>query len=291
MQEGSFRCDCNVSVRHSGEPLGTRTETKNVNSFRFVEKAIKYEVNRQIALLEAGKKVQQETLLFDPQKGETRAMRSKEDANDYRYFTCPDLLPVHISDEKIDEIRASMPELPWEKQERFQEKYALSAYDAQVLTSQTNISIYFEQVIAEGVSPKLAANWISSELLGALNKQNMLFTDNPIKAEAFALLLKRIEDETISGKIAKSLFEIMWETQESADIIIESKGLKQISDSGELEAMIKEVLDENPNQLTQYRSGKDKLFGYFVGQMMKRTQGKANPQQVNELLKKALNDA
>ncbi len=288
MQEGSFRCDCNVSVRHQGQPLGTRTETKNVNSFKFVEKAIQYEVQRQITLIESGGKVDQETRLFDPSTGETRVMRSKEDANDYRYFPCPDLLPVHIDDGYIEDIRANLPELPWQTRDRLQKAHQLSRYDATVLTSQTAIGQYFEAIIGYGVTPKLAANWITGELMGMLNKNNLEFQDTPIDAKRFAPLLQRIEDGTISGKIAKNIFETMWNGTDTVDVIIEAKGLKQISDEDAIKAIIQQVLDENSGQLEQYRSGKDKLFGFFIGQVMKLTQGKANPQQLNGLLKKAL---
>ena len=288
MQEGSFRCDCNVSVRRKGEPLGTRTETKNVNSFRYVEKAIHYEVQRQIALLEAGGEVDQETLLFDPDTGETRMMRSKEDANDYRYFPCPDLLPVNIDSAHIGSIRKGLPELPWQTRDRLQKTHQLSRYDATILTSQSAISHYFEAVIAHNITPKLAANWISGELMGMINKCGLEFQEVPIDAERFSKLLQRIEDGTISGKIAKTIFESMWESQDAADAIIEAKGLKQISDSSAIDRIIQEVLEANPGQLEQYRLGKDKLFGFFVGQVMKVSQGKANPQQVNTLLKKAL---
>lgn len=289
MQEGSFRCDCNVSVMPEGsDTLGTRTESKNINSFRFVEKAIHHEAARQIELLESGQTVRQETRLFDPSTGTTRSMRSKEDATDYRYFPDPDLLPVHISNDQIKSIAASMPELPWEKKARFQKEHQLNAYDAHVLTSQPTLSTFFEEVIAHGITPKLTANWISSELLGHLNKHHCDITDCPITAVRFAGLLARIEDNTISGKIAKTVFEAMWTSDHSADDIIEQQGLKQISDTGELEAIIQQVLTDNPTQCEQYRSGKDKLFGFFVGQVMKVTQGKANPEQVNALLKKAL---
>jgi aspartyl-tRNA(Asn)/glutamyl-tRNA(Gln) amidotransferase subunit B len=290
MQEGSFRCDANVSVRHKGaDKFGTRAEIKNLNSFRFVEKAINYEVARQIDLLESGGKVVQETRLYDADKGETRSMRSKEEANDYRYFPDPDLLPVVVSDELVTQIKGTLPELPDAKAQRFSTQYGLSVYDAQVLTASAELADYYETVVRElGSDPKLAANSVMGDLAGFLNRDNLEITESRVSASALAGLLKRIVDNTISGKIAKDVFEAMWSEQQSADAIIESKGLRQITDDSAIEQVIAAVLADNPAQLADYRSGKDKLFGFFVGQVMKRTQGKANPARLNELLKKHL---
>jgi len=290
MQEGSFRCDANVSVRRKGaEKFGTRAEIKNLNSFRFVEKAINYEVERQIELLESGGKVVQETRLYDPDKGETRSMRSKEEANDYRYFPDPDLLPVVLDETFISGVRSSLPELPDQKAVRFSSQYGLSAYDAGVLTASRELAVYYEQVAREvPAEPKLAANWVMGELAAALNKEGLEINSGKLPAERLAGLLKRIVDKTISGKIAKEVFEAMWTSGGTADAIIEEKGLKQITDSSAIERAIDEVMAKNPGQLADYRSGKDKLFGFFVGQVMKATGGKANPAQLNELLKKKL---
>lgn len=290
MQEGSFRCDANVSVRPRGqEEFGTRAEIKNVNSFRFVEKAIEYEVERQIDLIESGGRVDQETRLFDPSKNETRSMRTKEEANDYRYFPCPDLLPLEIDQALVDEVRGDLPELPDAKKQRFIEDYDLKAYDAGVLTATRQMADFYESVVkAFGGDPKLAANWIMGEFSGALNADGVEIPEAPVNAEALAGLLRRIDDGTISGKIAKEVFEAMWAGEGDADQIIEDKGLKQITDPAQIEPIIDEVMEKNPQQLEQYRTGKDKLFGFFVGQVMKATGGKANPQQVNELLKKKL---
>jgi aspartyl-tRNA(Asn)/glutamyl-tRNA(Gln) amidotransferase subunit B len=289
MQEGSFRCDANVSVRPVGRhKFGTRTETKNLNSFRFVERAILFEVERQIDILESGGSVVQETRLYDPDRDETRPMRSKEEANDYRYFPDPDLLPLEIGAEQVEAIRAELPELPWQKRDRFIDRYGLSDYDAGVLSTSRAVGDYFEQVAAGVADSKLAANWVMGELAGALNKAGLEIGASPVGPAALLGLLRRIEDETISGKIAKEVFEAMWAGEGDADAVIESRGLKQITDTGALEATIREVIAANPQQLEQYRSGKDKLFGYFVGQVMKATRGKANPALVNELLKKLL---
>jgi aspartyl-tRNA(Asn)/glutamyl-tRNA(Gln) amidotransferase subunit B len=296
MQEGSFRCDANVSVRRVGQhKLGTRAEIKNINSFRFVEKAINYEVARQIDVLENGGKVVQETRLYDPDKGETRSMRSKEEANDYRYFPDPDLLPVELDATFIEDVRATLPELPDQKAARFVTTLGLSEYDAGVLTSSKELAAYYEQVaklLAAGPSPanaaKLAANWVAGSLAAALNEHNLEIGESRIDAARLAGLLARIADNTISGKIAKDVFEAMWAEGKDADSIIESKGLKQITDTGAIEKAIDEVMARNPGQLADYRSGKDKLFGFFVGQVMKATGGKANPAQLNELLKKKL---
>jgi aspartyl-tRNA(Asn)/glutamyl-tRNA(Gln) amidotransferase subunit B len=290
MQEGSFRCDANVSVRPKGQAeFGTRAEIKNLNSFRFVERAINYEVERQIELIEGGGKVVQETRLYDPDRGETRSMRSKEEANDYRYFPDPDLLPLAIDEGLIEAVRASLPELPDEKAARFGRDHGLSAYDAGVLTSSRELAEYYESVVKGlGGQAKLAANWVMGELSGALNKEGLDVTASRVGAAALAGLLARIADDTISGKIAKEVFEAMWSEGRSADEIIEAKGLKQITDTSAIERAIDEVMAKNPQQLADYRAGKDKLFGFFVGQVMKATQGKANPAQLNELLKRKL---
>jgi aspartyl-tRNA(Asn)/glutamyl-tRNA(Gln) amidotransferase subunit B len=290
MQEGSFRCDANVSVRPKGQAeLGTRAEIKNVNSFRFVERAINYEVERQIELIEGGGKVVQETRLYDPDRGETRPMRTKEEANDYRYFPDPDLLPLAIDDALIESVRATLPELPDEKAARFGREHGLSDYDAGVLTASREMAEYFETVVSRlGGQPKLAANWVMGELSGALNRDNLEVTASPVTADALSGLLARIVDSTISGKIAKEVFEAMWNERRGADEIIEAKGLRQITDTSAIERAIDEVMAKNPGQLADYRSGKDKLFGFFVGQVMKATGGKANPAQLNELLKRKL---
>ncbi len=289
MQEGSFRCDANVSVRPKGShEFGTRTELKNINSFRFVEKAIEYEVERQIEILESGGAVVQETRLFDPDKGETRPMRSKEEAMDYRYFPDPDLLPVEITPEMIETVRAGMPELPDAKRRRFMADYGLSDYDAGILTASREMADYFEAVAKIAGEAKLAANWVMGELTGYLNRENREIADSPVSAERLGGLLRRIRDNTISGKIAKEVFEAMWAGEGDADEIIESRGLKQITDTSALEAMVDEVIANNPKQVEQFRAGKEKVLGFFVGQIMKATQGKANPAQVNELLRKKL---
>ena len=289
MQEGSFRCDANVSVRRFGAPLGTRAELKNINSFRYVERAINHEVERQIEIIESGGKVLQETRLFDPNKNETRSMRSKEEANDYRYFPDPDLLPVVVTEEMINSVRAELPELPHQKRQRFMEKYSLSAYDADVLVSSRELAAYFEEVVTRsGAQPKLVTNWVMGELSAALNKENLEITESPVTTEQLAQLLQRIADDTISGKIAKTIFEAMWNGEGSADEIIEKKGLKQVTDSGAIEELVDKIIAGNPQQVADYRSGKDKLFGFFVGQAMKESGGKINPQQLNDLLKKKL---
>jgi aspartyl-tRNA(Asn)/glutamyl-tRNA(Gln) amidotransferase subunit B len=277
-------------VRRRGtHKFGTRAEIKNLNSFRFIEKAINFEVERQIGVLEGGGRVVQETRLYDPDKGETRPLRAKEEANDYRYFPDPDLLPVTLDAAFIEGVRAGLPELPDQKAARFEKEYGLSAYDAGVLTASRELAEYYEAVAKEvPKEPKLAANWVMGELAAALNRDNLEISASRIQAAGFARLLKRIEDQTISGKIAKEVFEAMWSSGEGADAVIEKKGLKQITDSGAIEKVIDEVLAKNPGQLAEYRSGKDKLFGFFVGQVMKATGGKANPAQLNELLKKKL---
>jgi aspartyl-tRNA(Asn)/glutamyl-tRNA(Gln) amidotransferase subunit B len=292
MQEGSFRCDANVSVRPAGsDKLGTRAEIKNLNSFRFVERAINYEVARQVELLESGGRVVQETRLYDPDKGETRSMRSKEEANDYRYFPDPDLLPLALDAAFIESVRASLPELPDEKAARFASDYGLSAYDAGVLTASRELAAFYEQVVrAVPAEPKLAANWVMGELAAALNKENLEITSGRMRPERLGELLRRITDGTLSGKLAKEVFEAMWAEGASADAIIEAKGLRQITDSSAIERVIEEVMARNPAQLAEYRAGKEKLFGFFVGQVMKATGGKANPGQLNELLRRKLTE-
>jgi len=289
MQEGSFRCDANVSVRPKGQAeLGTRAELKNINSFKFVERGINIEVERQIDIIEAGGKVVQETRLFDPDKDETRSMRSKEEANDYRYFPDPDLLPVAISQELRDSVRAELPELPEQKKQRFMDQFELSALDAGVLTSNRALSEYFEALADATGEAKLSANWVNGELASHLNKAELDVTDSKVSVEQLTALIGRITDNTISGKIAKDVFEAMWEGEGDVDQVIESKGLKQITDSGAIESLIDDIITANPGQHEQYRSGKDKLFGFFVGQVMKVSKGKANPAEVNRLLKSKL---
>ncbi len=292
MQEGSFRCDSNVSVRPKGqEEFGTRAELKNINSFRNVERAINVEIERQIDLIESGGEVVQETRLYDADKNETRSMRSKEEANDYRYFPDPDLLPLVLDQATIEEIRATLPELPKEKRDRFVADLGLPQYDASVLTSSRELADYFEQLLAktDNKDPKLCANWIITTLLGALNKAGLEIDESPVSAEQLAGVLIRISDNTISGKIAKQVFEALWNGEgEDADSIIEAKGLKQVTDTGAIEALVDEVIANNPAQVEQYKGGKEQLLGFFVGQIMKASKGKANPAQVNEILKKKL---
>jgi len=290
MQEGSFRCDANVSVRPIGQAaFGTRAEIKNVNSFRFVERAINYEVERQIELLEGGGKVRQETRLYDADKGETRSMRSKEEANDYRYFPDPDLLPLVIDEATIEQVRGSMPELPDEKAARFVREHGLSDYDAGVLTASRELAAYYETVVQRlGGQPKLAANWVMGDLSGALNKENLDILQSRVGADTLAGLLARIADNTISGKIAKDVFDAMWAGGGDPDAIIEERGLKQISDAGALEAMADAVLAANPKSVEEFRAGKEKAFNALVGQMMKASRGKANPGQVNDILRRKL---
>ncbi|HHQ14460.1 MAG TPA: Asp-tRNA(Asn)/Glu-tRNA(Gln) amidotransferase subunit GatB [Chromatiales bacterium] len=291
MQEGSFRCDANISIRPQGDAkLGTRTELKNLNSFRFIEKAIEYEIERQIDLVESGGEVVQETRLYDADRDETRPMRSKEEANDYRYFPDPDLLPVVLHEEFIEEVRAGLPELPWQKRERFA-AFGLRDDDIASLTLSRSVADYFEAVVsAAGGDAKLAANWVLGELSAALNRDGLEIGDSRVPAVALGELLMRIKDGTISGKIAKDVFEAMWNGDGSADEIIEAKGLKQITDTGAIEKVVDEILTANAAQVQQYRDGNHKVLGFFVGQVMKATQGKANPQQVNELLRKKLSD-
>lgn len=290
MQEGSFRCDANVSVRPKGEKkFGTRAELKNINSFRFVEKAIEFEIERQIDLLEGGGRVMQETRLYDSDKDVTRPMRSKEEAMDYRYFPDPDLLPLVIDEAFVRATEKTLPELPDAKRARFVEQYGLSAYDAGVLTASRAMADYYESSVKEsGADPKLVANWVTVELAARLNRDAKEIADSPVSSIMLSGLLKRLADDTISGKIAKEVFEAMWDGDGDADAVIQKKGLKQITDTGAIEKVIEEVLAKNPKQLEQYRAGQEKLFGFFVGQVMKATQGKANPGQVNELLRKTL---
>ncbi len=288
MQEGSFRCDANVSVRPLGQKeFGTRCEIKNLNSFRFLERAIEFEIKRQIELIEDGGKVVQETRLYDPDRDETRSMRSKEDAHDYRYFPDPDLPPLCVSTEWIAEVAAGMPELPEVRKVRYETELGLSAYDAGLLTATREAGEYFEalQSAAKGVDAKLCANWVNGELSAALNRAGLELTDAKVSATKLAGLLVRVGDGTISGKIAKELFEIMWSEGGEVDALIESRGLRQISDTGALEVVLKELISKHPTQVEEYRGGKEKVFGFFVGQAMKATQGKANPAQLNELLK------
>ncbi|MEF3075040.1 Asp-tRNA(Asn)/Glu-tRNA(Gln) amidotransferase subunit GatB [Methylobacter sp. Wu1] len=290
MQEGSFRCDANVSVRPKGQQaFGTRAEIKNINSFRFVEKAINYEIERQIDLIESGGEVVQETRLYDADKDQTRSMRSKEEANDYRYFPDPDLLPVVVDEAFKAQVKATMPELPDAKKQRFKDQYGLDDESTAILTSSRPLADYFEAVVKESAcEARICANWVTGDLSAALNRSGLEITDSPVSHERLAGLLARISDNTISGKIAKQVFEEMWQGTASADEIIEAKGLKQITDTGAIEAIIDKVIANNPEQVEQYRSGKDKVFGFFVGQVMKEMQGKANPGEVNKMLKDKL---
>ncbi len=290
MQEGSFRCDANVSVRPRGQKeLGTRAELKNLNSFRFVEKAINIEIERQIEVIEDGGKVVQETRLYDSDKDETRSMRSKEEANDYRYFPDPDLLPIEIEQSFIDDVRSKLPELPAAKQQRFIDVYSIKSDDADILTVSRAMADYYEvAVAASDASAQIVANWVLGELSGALNRDGLEIDGSQIAAADLAGLLDRITDNTISGKIAKEVFDAMWSGEGTADAIIEAKGLKQITDTSAIEAIVDEVIAANPSQLAEYQSGKDKLIGFFVGQVMQKTGGKANPGQVNQILKAKL---
>jgi aspartyl-tRNA(Asn)/glutamyl-tRNA(Gln) amidotransferase subunit B len=282
-----MRCDVNVSMRRPGAELGTRTETKNVNSIRFVEQAIAYEARRQIEVLEEGGKVVQETRLFDADKGVTRPMRTKEEAHDYRYFPDPDLLPVTLDPDWVEEIRAGLPELPDQKKARFMANLGLSAYDAGVLVAERETAAFFEAA-AEGRDPKLAANWVTGELFGALNRSGLEMAEAPVDAAKLGGLLDLVADGTISGRIAKEVFEAMWATGRSAADIVEQKGLKQISDEGAIAAIVDRLVADNPEQAEQFRAGNEKVIGWFVGQVMKATQGKANPGVVNQLLREKL---
>ena len=292
MQEGSFRCDVNISMRPMGqEEFGTRAEIKNLNSFRFIEKAIAHEVERQVDILESGGKIVQETRLYDSDKDETRSMRSKEEANDYRYFPDPDLLPVVISEQLLNEMRDELPELPGAKKQRFKEQYDLSEYDAELLTAQRELADYYEAAVSYAAGEaKLIANWVMGELSAGLNQHNLDIANSPVNAEQLGGLIKNIADQTISGKIAKVVFEKLWNSEATADEIIEQDGLKQISDTGALEKIIDQLMLDNEDQVAQFRTGKTKVLGFFVGSIMKQTQGKANPQQVNQLLQKKLKD-
>lgn len=292
MQEGSFRCDANVSVRPQGsDQLGTRAEIKNINSFRFVERAINYEIERQIQLIESGHQIIQETRLYDANKNETRSMRSKEAAHDYRYFPDPDLLPVVVTEALITEAQKDLPELPQQKRERFIKQYQLTSYDAGILVSSQELADYFEQVVtASGNQPKLAANWCTSELLGALNNANLEITESPIPAFELGKLVLRIADNTISGKIAKTIFEALWAREGTVDDLIENRGLRQVTDEGAIESLIDQIISDHPQQVADYGQGKEKLFGFFIGQAMKQSGGKINPKQLNDLLKKKLQE-
>ena len=290
MQEGSFRCDANVSIRPKGqEEFGTRAELKNINSFRFVEKAIEYEVDRQIELVENGGKVIQETRLYDSDRDETRSMRSKEEAHDYRYFPDPDLPEMILDDSFIEQVRQSLPELPDQREDRFSTQYRLTEADAKTLVSDRDMADYFEDVCSKTTAEaKTVANWLNGELSAALNNSALEITTSPITSQRLADLLDRITDQTISGKIAKDVFTLLWESEKSVDQIIEEKGLKQITDSGEIEAIVDQILNQSTDQVKQYQEGNQKVFGFFVGQVMKLSQGKANPKQVNELLRNKL---
>lgn len=293
MSQGSMRCDVNVSVRPEGqEEFGTRCELKNINSFRFVEKAIHTERERQIDLLEDGGQVVQETRLYDSDKNETRSMRSKEEANDYRYFPCPDLLPVAISDAELEEVRASLPELPDAKLTRFKADYALGDYDAGILVAERELADYFEEVVAASKDAKLSANWVISELLGLLNREEKRLADSPIDPARLGTIIARIKDGTLSSKTAKQVFEACCGSDASPDEVIEKQGLKQVSDSGELEKLVEQIIADNPEQVANFQAADDKkrkkMFGFFVGQAMKLSGGRANPQQINQLLKQRL---
>lgn len=287
MEQGSMRCDANVSVRRKNEALGTRCEIKNLNSVRNIIKAIEYEASRQIELIENGGKVEQETRLFDADTGQTRTMRTKEDANDYRYFPDPDLLPVQIDQQLIDQLAAELPELPQQKKTRYINEFGLSAYDAEIMITEPEIAAYFEEA-SRDVSPKITANWITSELFGRLNKYNVALADCQIKPEKLATLIKLIENNTISGKIAKLVFEEMFNTGKDPAEIIDEQGLKQVDDQNIIEPLIDEILDSNADSVSAYQAGKEKLLGFFVGQVMKKTNGKASPQIVNEILRRKL---
>ncbi len=289
MAQGSMRCDANVSIRPKGETeFGTRTEIKNINSFRFVERAINYEVQRQQDVIEDGGRIVQETRLYDADRDETRSMRSKEVANDYRYFPEPDLLPIVIDEDFIEAIRADLPELPDEKKQRFMAEFKLGEYDAGVLVSSRELAEYFEAVVKISGDAKLASNWVTGELQALLNKNNWEVSESPVQAERLGTLIARIKDETISGKIAKTVFEAMLDSEAGVDEIIEEKGLKQVTDTGAIESLVDDVIDNNPEQVQQFKEGKEQVLGYLVGQAMKLSQGKANPGQVNQLLREKM---
>ena len=292
MQEGSLRADVNISVRIKGsDKLGTRCEIKNVNSIKFMQMAIDYEANRQVDLIEEGKTIDQETRLFDTKKNETRSMRSKEDAHDYRYFPDPDLLPLEITDEFIEKLKADIPELPDDKKKRFIDKFKVSPYEATILVSDIEIAKYFEEVVAKmgkNQDMKLAVNWITGELFAILNNKNLEISESPISAKNLAKLINLIKNGTISGKIAKTIFELMMDGDKDPQTIVEEKGLKQESDPKALEALIDKIINDNREKAIEYKNGKEKLFGFFVGQAMKVSGGKANPQLINDILKKKL---
>jgi aspartyl-tRNA(Asn)/glutamyl-tRNA(Gln) amidotransferase subunit B len=289
MEQGSLRCDANISVRLSGEhTFGTRTEVKNINSFRFVEKALEYEIKRQIKVIESGGRVVQETRLWDPNRGVTESMRGKEEAHDYRYFPEPDLVPIVASKEWIDEIQASLPELPDVRRERFVSEYGLPATDADLLVSEKAMADWYEEAVKLGGQPKVVANWVTGELMRLLNESNSTFEDCPLKPHQLVEMLKLIENGTISGKIAKSVFEELYRTDKSPESIVREKGLVQISDSDEIEKAVDDIISRHPKEAERYKAGEEKLMGFFVGQVMKATKGKANPQMANDLLKKKL---
>jgi len=289
MAQGSMRCDVNVSIKKSGDTeLGTRAELKNINSFKFIEKAINFEIDRQIRVIESGESVVQETRLYDSEKNETRSMRSKEEANDYRYFPCPDLLPVVISDKELQEIKENLPELPEEKEMRYIQEVGLEESEAKIISSSKAMANMFEEASTKTDDAKLIAKWLVGDVSALLNKDNIEIDESNLSSENFGKLIERISDTTISGKIAKSVLEEIWENGSDVDQIIETKGLVQIQDESLLEEIARKVIDANPDQVAAYKNGKDKLFGFFVGQVMKETQGKANPKSVNEILKKLL---
>ena len=289
MEKGSMRCDANISVRPKGsDELRTRCEIKNLNSVKFLQQAITYEANRHVEAYETGEEIHQETRLYDTETGETRTMRSKEDAHDYRYFPDPDLLPLVITQEFVDQIKAGLPELPDEKKNRYINEMGITPYDASVIVSDKATTEFFEEAVKDCGDAKLAANWLTSEFFGRLNKQGITIESSPVSVVQFGSLLKLIKDDTISGKIAKQVFDLMFESGKDPETIVEEQGLKQVTDTGAIEKTIDEILASNSDKVEQYRSGKDKLFGFFVGQVMKATQGKANPQAVNEILKKKL---
>jgi aspartyl-tRNA(Asn)/glutamyl-tRNA(Gln) amidotransferase subunit B len=289
MEEGSFRCDTNVSVRPVGQKaFGTRAELKNINSFRFIKQAIEYEIDRQIDIVEGGGGVVQETRLFDSHTGLTRSMRSKEEAHDYRYFPDPDLVPLIIAEDWMDQVRAQLPELPEARMERYVNRLGLSPQDAEVLSGEKAMAEYFEACVELQGAPKLCANWIMGEITRALHEDGISIAACPITPERLVGMLGRIDDQTISGKIAKTVFQEMWASGRNADEIIEKKGLKQVTDSGAIEKVVDDIIAANPAQVAEYRGGKAKLMGFFVGQVMKASKGKANPQAVNEILRKKL---
>ncbi|MDA3903886.1 MAG: Asp-tRNA(Asn)/Glu-tRNA(Gln) amidotransferase subunit GatB [Desulfuromusa sp.] len=291
LEEGSFRCDANVSIRPWGQKeLGTRSELKNLNSFRYIKQAIEYEVERQIDVIDAGEKVVQETRLFDPDAGVSRSMRGKEEAHDYRYFPDPDLLPLQVSADWVEQVRSSLPELSAAKLQRYQDEMGLPVYDAGVISADRQLAEYFEALVEQYNQPKICSNWVMGEVLGALKEKNLTIDQCPVSPELLAGILQRIDDNTISGKIAKTVFEEIWQNGKTADQVIEEKGLKQVTDTGEIEAIVAAVIAANPGQVAEYRAGKEKLMGFFVGQVMQASKGKANPGMANALLKKKLTE-